>query len=83
MELFKRIRGLGTGEALVFAPSAVVRREEGEEEWGKVSEGVLKVRGAEEVDMGWGDVGCLYLNGGDPFDPGTSRSALASNDRRA
>jgi hypothetical protein len=19
--------------------------------------------------MGWGDVGCLYLNGGDPFEP--------------
>jgi hypothetical protein len=43
-ELFKRIRNLRTGEALVFAPSAVVRKEEGEEEWGKVSEGVLKVR---------------------------------------
>jgi hypothetical protein len=25
--------------------------------------------GAKEVDMGWGDVGCLYLNGGDPFEP--------------
>jgi hypothetical protein len=49
-ELFKRIRNLSTGEALVFAPSAVVRKEEGEEgeegeeEWGKVSEGVLKVK---------------------------------------
>jgi DNA helicase HerA-like ATPase len=43
-ELFKRIRNLGTGEALVFAPSAVVREEEGEEEWRKVSEGVLNVK---------------------------------------
>ena len=42
-ELFKSIRDLRTGEALVFAPSAVVR-EEGKEEWRKVSEGVLKVR---------------------------------------
>jgi hypothetical protein len=25
--------------------------------------------GAKEVDMGWGDVGCLYLNGGDPLEP--------------
>jgi hypothetical protein len=24
---------------------------------------------AKEVDMGWGDVGRLYLNGGDPFEP--------------
>ena len=40
-ELFKSIRNLRTGEALVFAPSAVMRKEE---EWGKVSEGVLKVK---------------------------------------
>jgi len=25
--------------------------------------------GAKEVDMGLGDVGCLCLNGGDPFEP--------------
>jgi hypothetical protein len=29
----------------------------------------VECEGAKEVDMGWGDVGCLYLNGGDPFEP--------------
>lgn len=51
---FKRIRNLRTSEALVFAPSAVVRNEEEEEEWGMVSEGVLKARVRKRLTWDWG-----------------------------
>jgi hypothetical protein len=43
VELFKRILNLRTGEALVFAPSAVVRKGESGE-WRKMTEELLKVR---------------------------------------
>jgi hypothetical protein len=42
----------------VFAPSAVVRKEE---ELGEGKRRSVEGEGAEEVDMGWGDVGCFVF----------------------
>lgn len=44
VELFQRIVGLKTGEALVFAPSAIVSTTDGDGGWVKLSDGILKVR---------------------------------------
>jgi hypothetical protein len=62
VELFERILNLRTGEALVFAPSAVVRKE-GEEEWGKVSKQVLKVGVRNRLTWD-GGTSAVCLNGG-------------------
>ncbi|KAH0544745.1 hypothetical protein FGG08_001112 [Glutinoglossum americanum] len=43
-ELFEGILNLRTGEAIVFAPSAVVQRREGEEPSGKLNGELLKMR---------------------------------------
>ncbi len=44
VELFQRIVSLRTGEALVFAPSAIVSTADGEGKWAKLSDGILNVR---------------------------------------
>ena len=44
-ELFQKIVGLATGEGLVFAPSAVLGRNGGDEgEWVKLREGLVAVK---------------------------------------
>lgn len=44
VELFQKIVSLRTGEALVFAPSAMVNTADGEGKWVKLSDGILNVR---------------------------------------
>jgi DNA helicase HerA-like ATPase len=59
VELFRRITNLNTGEALVFAPSALVPKE-GKKGWTRMAEGVLKIKVRKRVTFDRGkSVVCL------------------------